>query len=285
MPMDLPIPTSFPFYQELITAIELARQAGDLLLRIHRTGPRQVRTKRTAVDMVTEADTASQALILETLIARFPGHSILAEEEGGERTGQGQGLWLVDPLDGTTNFASRFPIFGVSIALWVDETPVLGVIQDVVRERTYWGARGHGAWLGTPAHLADLPLRVSSTRELNQSLIATGFPYARATLRDNNLAEFNYLMPRVRGVRRAGAAALDLAWVADARLDGYWEAHLSPWDWGAGVLLIQEAGGVVTDYQGNPWRLGRDQMVAGNPYVHEKLLQAVQKARQQAGLP
>ena len=281
---SLPIPTTFPYYDELVTAIDLARRAGDLLLRIHRTGPRQIRTKKTAVDMVTEADTASQNLILETLTTRFPDHSILAEEEGGDRRRGGRALWLVDPLDGTTNFASRFPVFAVSIALWVEDEPVLGVIQDVVRERTYWGARGQGAWMGTPDKLDDLPMRVSQTGELGQSLLATGFPYARATLIDNNLAEFNHLMPRVRGVRRAGAAALDLAWVGDGRLDGYWEAHLSPWDWGAGVLLVTEAGGVVTDYQGQPWRLGKDQMVAANPHLHEKLLTAVQSARRAAGL-
>ncbi len=279
-----PFPTTFAYHAELTTAIELARKAGDLLLHIHRTGPRQVRTKKTSVDMVTEADMASQALILETLTDRFPDHSILAEEEGGDQQHGGRALWLVDPLDGTTNFASRFPVFGVSIALWVDGEPVVGVIQDVVRERTYWGAKGLGAWMGTPAKLDDLPMRVSQTAELNQSLIATGFPYARATLKDNNLAEFNYLMPRVRGVRRAGAAALDLAWVGDGRLDGYWEAHLSPWDWGAGVLLVTEAGGVVTDYAGQSWQLGKDQMVAANPWLHEKLLTAVQIARREAGL-
>ncbi len=282
--LSLPIPDTYAYYEELATAIELARKAGELLLRIHRTGPRQVRTKQTAVDMLTEADTASQALILETLTARFPDHSILAEEEGGNQRRGGRALWLVDPLDGTTNFASRYPVFGVSIALWVDGKPMVGVVQDVVRERTYWAARGQGAWLGTPEKLDDLPMRVSQTRELNQSLLATGFPYVRALTRDNNLAEFNYLMPRVRGVRRAGAAALDLAWVGDGRLDGYWEAHLSPWDWGAGVLLITEAGGVITDYAGEPWRLDRDNMVAANPHLHEKLLAAVQTARREVGL-
>ena len=282
--LSLPIPDTYAYYEELATAIELARKAGELLLRIHRQGPRQVRTKQTAVDMLTEADTASQALILETLTARFPDHSILAEEEGGDQRRGGRALWLVDPLDGTTNFASRYPVFAVSIALWVDGKPMVGVVQDVVRERTYWAARGQGAWLGTPEKLDDLPMRVSQTRELNQSLLATGFPYVRALTRDNNLTEFNHLMPRVRGVRRAGAAALDLAWVGDGRLDGYWEAHLSPWDWGAGVLLITEAGGVVTDYVGEPWRLDSDNMVAANPHLHEKLLMAVQTARREAGL-
>ena len=278
-----PIPTTFDYYPELSTAIDLARKAGDLLLQIHRSGPRQVRTKKTSVDMVTEADTASQALILETLTARFPDYNVLAEEEGGDQQRGSRALWLIDPLDGTTNFASRYPIFAVSIALWVDEEPVLGVIQDVVRERTYWGAKGHGAWLGTPQKLDDLPMRVSRTADLDQSLIATGFPYVRAMTNDNNLAEFNYLMPRVRGVRRAGAAALDLAWVGDGRLDGYWEARLSPWDWGAGVLLVAEAGGVVTDYQGQPWRPGQDQMIAANPHLHAQLLDAIQTARREAG--
>ena len=283
MPITLPVPTTFDYFEELATAIALARQAGDLLLRIHRAGPRRIETKSTAVDMVTEADTASQTLILDALTSRFPHHSILAEEEGGDQHRDGRALWLVDPLDGTTNFASRFPVFAVSIALWVDGEPVVGVVQDVVRERTYWAAKGQGAWMGTPQKLDDLPMRVSSTEELGRSLIATGFPYVRAQTQDNNLAEFNYLMPRVRGVRRAGAAALDLAWVGDGRLDGYWEAHLFPWDWASGVLLIAEAGGVVTDYQGEPWRLGKDQMVAANPHLHEKLLAAVQTARREAG--
>ena len=207
----------------------------------------------------------------------------MAEEEGGDKNSGGRALWLVDPLDGTTNFASRFPVFAVSIALWVEGRPAIGVVQDVVRERTYWAAAGQGAWMATPERLDEARLQTSQTRELNQSLLATGFPYVRATAKDNNLAEFGYLMPRVRGIRRAGAAALDQAWLADGRLDGYWEARLSPWDWAAGVLLMLEAGGVVTDYTGNPWRLGADQMVAANPHLHEKLLSAVQTARREAG--
>ena len=285
MPLSLPLPSTYEYLSELITAIDLAQQAGDLLLHIHRQGPRRIRTKQTGVDMVTEADTASQELILETITSRFPAHSILAEEEGGDQQRGGRALWLIDPLDGTTNFASRFPVFAVSIALWVDEKPVIGVVQDVVRERTFWAAAGQGAWMATPQRVDELRLQVSHTKELNQSLLATGFPYVRATVSDNNLAEFNYLMPRVRGIRRAGAAALDLAWLADGRLDGYWEARLAPWDWGAGVLFIAEAGGVITDYMGESWQLGKDQMVAANPHLHAKLLAAVQTARQQAGFP
>ncbi len=280
---NLPIPATYDYYEELTTAIDLARRAGDLLLEIYRQGPRRIETKQTAVDMLTEADTASQTLILETLASRFPDHDILAEEDGGDKVHGARALWLVDPLDGTTNFASRFPIFAVSIALWVDGRPAMGVVQDVVRERTYWAAAGQGAWIDAPRRLADVRLRVSETSELEQSLLATGFPYVRAISCDNNLAEFDYLMPRVRGIRRAGAAALDQVWLADGRLDGYWEARLSPWDWGAGVLFIQEAGGVVTDYAGDPWRLGVNNMVAANPHLHEKLLHAVQTARREAG--
>ncbi len=283
MPTMLPIPTTFEYYDELSTAIDLARRAGDLLLKIHREGPRRIETKKTSVDMLTEADTASQTLILEALTARFPDHGIMAEEDGGDKNPGGGALWLVDPLDGTTNFASRFPVFAVSIALWVEGRPALGVVQDVMRERTYWAGAGQGAWMGTPQRLDDIRLKVSQTCALDHSLIATGFPYVRAIVRDNNLAEFNYLMPRVRGIRRAGAAALDLAWVADGRLDGYWEARLSPWDWGAAMLFILEGGGVITDYAGEPWRLGFNSMVAANPALHERLLRAVQTARHEAG--
>ena len=283
-PTSLPIPATYPYRTELITAIDLARQAGDLILKIHRSGPRHIRSKKTAVDMVTEADTASQALILETIAARFPDHDIMAEEDGGDRNSGSRAIWLVDPLDGTTNFASRFPIFAVSIAMWVDDKPAIGVVQDVVHERTYWAAAGQGAWMGSPARLDEVQLRVSETKALDHSLIATGFPYVRAETADNNLAEFSYLMPKVRGVRRAGSAALDIAWVADGRLDGYWESNLWPWDWGAGVLMIAEAGGVVSDYEGNPWWFDKNQMIAANPYLHEKLLTAIQKARKDAGL-
>jgi len=285
MPSTLPIPTRYDYYEELTTAIDLAQQAGELLLGIHRSGPRQIRSKKTSVDMVTEADTASQTMILETLTARFPAYDMMAEEDGGDKNTGSRALWLIDPLDGTTNFASRFPVFAVSIALWVDGKPTIGVIQDVVRERTYWAAAGLGAWMGAPTKLDEVKLQVSQTRELDQSLIGTGFPYIRATTQDNNLVEFSYLMPKVRGIRRAGSAALDIAWVADGRLDGYWESNLWPWDWGAGVLLITEAGGVVSDYAGEPWQLDKNQMVAANPSLHEKLLAALQKARSDANLP
>ncbi len=272
---DLPIDASFPHRDALVTALDLARRAGALLLAIHQDGPRRVEHKSTGVDLLTEADLASQALILEGLRTRFPDHVIISEEGGGDQESRGEAVWLVDPLDGTTNFAHRFPIFAVSIALWVSGQPQIGVVQDVVRERTYWAAAGQGAWLD-----GERRLQVSDASELGHSLLATGFPYYRATNPDNNLAEFDYLMPRTRGVRRAGSAALDMAWVADGRLDGYWEAGLSAWDWGAGMLLVTEAGGMFSDYAGEPCRFpeGR-QIVASNGRLHDALLQAIQTAR------
>lgn len=279
MPIELPIAPDFPYREALLTAMTLARQAGDLLLTIHRRGPRRVTTKSTGVDLLTEADLASQELILTELQRRFPDHDILAEEAGGERRDTGRPLWLVDPLDGTTNFAHRFPVFAVSIALWVNGRPQVGVVQDVVRERTYWAAAGQGAWLAD-----ERRLQVSETATLGESLLATGFPYTRATHADNNLAEFNALMPVTRGVRRAGSAALDMAWVADGRLDGYWEPYLAPWDWAAGLLLVTEAGGTVSDYGGGPLHLGSCTIVASNGRLHTALLAAIREARRRAGL-
>lgn len=270
----LAISPSFPHTDALIVAIDLARRAGKLLLDIHQRGPRRVESKSTGVDLLTEADLASQELIVAGLTAAFPHHGLLAEESGDNRAGVSEALWLVDPLDGTTNFAHRFPVFSVSIALWVGGEPQVAVVQDVVRRRSYWAAAGQGAWMDR-----ERRLQVSQTAELGQSLLATGFPYSRAANPDNNLAEFCHLMPRTRGVRRAGSAALDMAWLADGRLDGYWEAGLAPWDWGAGLLLVQEAGGMVSDYGGQPWQMGKKQFVASNGLLHPALVDALQTAR------
>jgi myo-inositol-1(or 4)-monophosphatase len=276
-PAALPIRHDFPYADALTVAIDLAQRAGELLLGIHQAGPRRVQSKSTGVDLLTEADLASQELIVAGLRAAFPDHGLMAEETGADRAAGGE-LWLVDPLDGTTNFAHRFPVFSVSIALWVDGEPQVGVVQDVVRKRSYWAAAGQGAWINL-----ERRLQVSQTAELGQSLLATGFPYSRATNPDNNLAEFCHLMPRTRGVRRAGSAALDMAWLADGRLDGYWEAGLAPWDWAAGLLLVSEAGGVISDYQGRPWQMDKGQFVASNGRLHPALLDAIQTARRMLG--
>ena len=277
-PNRLPIDASFAYLQELITALELAQRAGALLLDIHQRGPTRIEHKASEHDLLTEADLASQELIVSTIRARFPDHGIVAEEEGGSKEGRSEALWFIDPLDGTMNFAHRLPIFAVSIALFVEGIPTVAAVQDVVRERTYWAAVGQGAWMDL-----ERRLQVSNTETLERSLLTTGFPVSSALNADNNLAEFNYLLPRAWGIRRPGAAALDLAWVADGRFDGYWEANILPWDWAAGVLLVTEAGGEVSGYVNDPWRLGMKQIIASNGRIHQALQTAIQTARRQAG--
>lgn len=254
--------------------VDLAREAGGILREGHRRGPQEVRSKGTNVDLVTEVDLASEHLIVNSLRRRFPQDEVYAEESLGTLPEQGR-VWVADPLDGTTNFAHGFPVFAVSIALIADGQPILGVTYDPLREEMFWSVRGQGAWRN--GH----PLRVSRTTEIGQSLLATGFPYDRATNPDNNLAEFSYFMPRTRGVRRAGAAALDMAWLAAGRLDGYWEQGFQVWDAAAGVLMIEEAGGRVTTYSGRAWQPHMRNMVASNgvPALHRELLEGLACAR------
>ncbi len=249
-------------------ALATARQAGQLLREFSRQR-HTVHHKSTGIDIVTEADIASERLIVEAIRARFPDHHILSEEGLGDvqvLAGETSCLWLVDPLDGTVNYAHGYPFWGVSLALADQGQVVMGVTYDPLRDEVFWAERGRGAWCDGKR------MKVSGVSELGDALVATGFAYRRATLTDNNLAEFGALMPRVQGVRRAGAAVLDLAHVADGRLDGYWEMHLNPWDWAAGWLFVEEAGGVVTDMQGQPWFLGATNLVASNGPIHRSLL-------------
>jgi myo-inositol-1(or 4)-monophosphatase len=259
-------------------AIDLARQAGQVLRKYNQNGPGQISAKQSAVDLVTEADLASERLILTALRRQFPGHAILSEESPGELPAS-DAAWVVDPLDGTTNFAHGYPVFCVSLAFFQDSVAQIGVTYDPLRDEMFWGERGRGAWCN------DRLLRVSSASALNQSLLATGFQYDRATNPDNNLAEFNYFMPRTRGVRRSGAAALELAWLAAGRLDGFWEKGLNAWDSAAGQVLITEAGGHITTFNGAVWHPTIRNMVASNGVqsLHHALLSGIATARQ--GLP
>ncbi len=249
----------------LVVALEAAEAGGARLLQRFE-GELHIETKSSAIDLVTEADREAEAIVLERLRTAFPHDAIVAEESGEVATGDGP-CWYVDPLDGTTNFAHRLPHFSVSIGLHARggaeglEGGLLGVVHDPCRGETFFATRGRGAWLRS-ARGADRRLRVSETERLSRSVVCTGFGYDRS--RGGNLAEFGRMMPRVRGVRRLGSAALDLAYVASARLDGYWEYALQPWDWAAGVVLVREAGGVVRTLQGEPWSLrGPSACVAG----------------------
>ena len=263
----------------LAVAVDLAHQAGALLRQIYEQGPKQVQAKQTAVDLVTEADLASQKLLVAGLQAAFPGHAIVAEEAPAALPAAGA-FWAVDPLDGTTNFAHGYPVFSVTLALLVDRVPLLGVTYDPLRDDLYWALQSQGAWRN------GRRLQVSATSDLGQSLLATGFHYDRATNPDNNLAEFSYFVPRTRGVRRAGSAALDLAAVACGWLDGFWEKGLNVWDVAAGVLLIREAGGQVMTYDGRPWQATDRNILVSNGVdaMREAFVSGLAAARKNAEL-
>jgi myo-inositol-1(or 4)-monophosphatase len=236
-----------------------------------------IRTKGSHVDLVTAGDMASEALITQAVVAHFPGHVVYGEETANGRPPAAEWTWVVDPVDGTTNFAHAVPLFAVNIGVAHWGQPVIGVTHDPSSGRTFWAEMGTGAWLRERGQ--DRRLRVSTTAELRRSVLATGFPSDRVTNPDNGLAETNILELQVQGVRRLGSAALDMAWVAAGWLDGFWELRLKPWDCAAGAVLVREAGGLVTDYAGQPWQLDSDTFVASNPALHPALLAAIAAAR------
>jgi myo-inositol-1(or 4)-monophosphatase len=262
-------------------ALDLAERAGQLLLGYQKSGlsSDQVRTKASLSDLVTEADVASEGLILGEIRTRFPGHGIFSEESSSGEPPDVEWLWLVDPLDGTTNFTHRLPIFAVNLALASRGEVVLAVTHDPSAGRTYWAEPGRGAWVRTGSQ--DQRLHVSTAGLLRQSLLATGFPYDRAINPDDNLAEFAALDRRCQAVRRLGSSALASAWVAAGILDGYWEAGIKPWDTAAGSLLVREAGGKISDYRGQPWRLASRSILVSNgqPGVHASILETIAEVR------
>jgi myo-inositol-1(or 4)-monophosphatase len=215
-------------------------------------------------DLVTEADRASERLVVERLRSHFPSHGIVAEEGGGHESSSGY-TWYVDPLDGTTNFAHGFPVFNVTLALEHRGELIAGVIFDPNRSEMFAAERGSGA------HLNNRRIRVSTVKALEESLVATGFPSRKRHL-NINIHFYHQLAMVTHGVRRAGAAALDLAYVACGRLDAFWEYNLNPWDMAAGVLLIEEAGGRCSDMKGNPVDLRGQHVLADNGRIHEEIL-------------
>jgi myo-inositol-1(or 4)-monophosphatase len=216
-------------------------------------------------DLVTEADKYAEAAILEVLQRHVPEHQILAEESGWLGDTTSKYLWAIDPLDGTTNYAHQYPFTAASIGLLIDGVPQVGAIFDPFHQELFRAAAGLGATRDR------LPIRVSQTSELRKSLLVTGFAYDRRETKDNNYAEFCHLTHLTQGVRRAGAASLDLAYVACGRVDGFWERGLSPWDIAAGVVIVREAGGKVTAYDGSPLEIGSGRLLATNGYLHESI--------------
>ena len=261
---------------ELLAAARAAAKAACELLRDAR--PEDVRAKGNPRDLVTEWDLRSEDVIRRVLADRTPGIAVLGEETGpGEGQGEGQGSdrgsepahprWLVDPIDGTVNFAHGLPIWAVSIACEDAGQITAGVVAAPALGWWFEASRGGGARDGGGA-----PLRVSSIARLDHALLTTGFPYDRATRPDNNLAEWAHLQRRAGACRRLGAASLDLCLVARGWMDGYWEKHLHPWDVAAGALIVTEAGGIVTDWTGGRLDLHEPAVVATNGAIHEELI-------------
>ncbi|MDY7016318.1 MAG: inositol monophosphatase family protein [Cyanobacteriota bacterium] len=220
-------------------------------------------------DLVTEADRKSEVAILQILERHVPDHRILAEEAGQLGNADSDYLWAIDPLDGTTNYAHSYPVASVSIALLVRGQPQVGVVYDPFQNELFRAATGLGATLNRR------PMRVSQTEELSNSLLATGFAYDRRETKDNNYAEFCYLTHLTQGVRRAGSASLDMAAVACGRYDGYWERGIKPWDIAAGIVLVEEAGGRVSAYDGSPLQLDSGRILATNGKISAALSRAL----------
>jgi myo-inositol-1(or 4)-monophosphatase len=258
-----------PLY--LATAVEAALAAG----RIQRAWFRSDLTveKKGPIDLVTPADLDVERRFRLLIHERFPAHAVLGEEAGAEAPGAGSRFrWIVDPIDGTTNFAHGIALFCVSIALELDGRTVLGVVYDPMAEELYTAERDAGAWLN------GVPLAVSSRGMLGDALLCTGFPYTVQQVRRRQVATFSAFLGSARAVRRLGSAALDLCYVAAGRLDGFWEEQLHPWDIAAGLLIVAEAGGAVTDYAGAPVDLFRGELVASNGRLHRPMLDVIARA-------
>lgn len=255
---------------------DIAHEAGRILLAGHRRGGRV--HKKGAIDLVTEFDLASEALVRRRMSAAFPTHGLVAEEGGGSPAPDGL-VWYCDPLDGTTNFAHGHFVFSVAIGLADRGVPVAGVVHAPALGLTWRGAVGLGATRN------GVPCAVSNTDALADALVATGFPYDRARDPDHNIAETAWILPKVRGIRRLGSAAIDLALLADGTYDGYWEQKLAPWDVCAGAAIARAAGATLTTYEGAPLALTARRIVASNGRLHEALRREILAARAAHGLP
>ncbi|MBU6468395.1 MAG: inositol monophosphatase [Betaproteobacteria bacterium] len=254
----------------LNTAIKAARRAGSIINRAALDLERLKVAKKGPADYVSEVDRAAEEAIISVLQDAYPDHSFLGEESGS--LGQSEYQWIIDPIDGTTNFIHGFPMYAVSIALSHKGVITQGVIYDPVKNDLFTATRGAGAFLN------ERRIRVSAQTRMEDALIGSGFPYSSMENQERYLRMLAVIMRESAGIRRPGSAALDLAYVAAGRYDGFWELGLKPWDMAAGVLLIQEAGGLVTDLEGEQRYLETGHIVAGTPKIFSQLLSLVTKA-------
>ncbi|MDI6733224.1 MAG: inositol monophosphatase family protein [Planctomycetota bacterium] len=275
-------------------AIRIARKAGRLINNLQ-PAFRRFRTKSTRIDLVTRADHLSEEIIISAISKKFPEHKIISEEQycnqsnssrpgGTIRYPLSANTWIIDPLDGTTNYAHRFPFYCVSVALSQNNNIILGVVYDPNRNELFYATRGKGAYLWSSEFGVRRPhtcqegnrLRVSKTMLLSKSLLATGFPYIIRESPEDNFTNFERFCLRSQAIRRAGSAALDLCYLAAGRLDGFWERELKPWDTAAGALILTEAGGKITDFKGNPYSpFTNTEILASNKYIHQQMLDVI----------
>jgi myo-inositol-1(or 4)-monophosphatase len=254
-----------PLQTYLASAVQAARAAGRIQ-QYHLESELEISTKSSDTDLVTKVDRLCEEAIREILLGHYPDHVVFGEEQG--QLGEARHRWIVDPLDGTLNYAHGFPFYCVSIALELDGLVQLGVVFDSAHNELFSAIRGQGALRN------GVTIQVSQETQLKKALLATGFSYHEKELMEN-LEVFARVHPKVRAIRRPGAAALDLSYVACGRLDGFWELKLNPWDVAAGMLIIQEAGGTVTGPAAEPYSFGNKVVVASNGRIHAKLLNAL----------
>ena len=251
-------------------AESFAREAGQIVRE--GWGRSHTPERKGRIDLVTEYDRRSEALLLERIRARFPDHAILAEESGAHPRRDAPARWVLDPLDGTTNFAHNYPFFAVSVAVEVGGVPAAGAVYDPVRDEMFSAALGRGATLN------GAPARVSTIDRLEDALLVTGFPYDVRERPERVMPAFQAFLQRAQGIRRDGSAALNLCYLAIGRFDGFWEVALSPWDTAAGSLIVLESGGRVTDYAGEAFRLTGAPILASNGRLHAEMLRILDGA-------
>lgn len=252
----------------LETAMTAGRRAGAILTHYARSGFHV--EYKSPINLVTEADHAAEQCVIDCIRAQYPAHGFLAEERGRLDQGSSPYVWIIDPLDGTTNFAHGFPAYCVSIGLEYEGECIVGVVYDPTRDELFSATRGGGA------RLNGHPLHVSKTAILDQALLVTGFAYDIRDTPQNNLDHFVRFALHAQGIRRTGSAALDLCYVAAARFDGFWEVKLNPWDMAAGTVILREAGGHITNFHGETHSLYGQELVASNGHIHSAMLSVIQ---------
>lgn len=224
--------------------------------------------KKGVIDLVTEADLASEKAIIDIIQKTFPGHAVLAEESGAT-AGPTRHEWIIDPLDGTTNYAHHLPEFSLSIAFAIDKEILFGLVLNPVTRELFCATRGQGATLN------GLPVRVSDTKRLGESLLVTGFPYNVRSVIQPLMRRLEKCLLAAQGIRRLGSAALDLCYVACGRFDGFWEQNLAPWDTAAGMLIAQEAGATISDFSNRPYDIGMKEILATNGSIHQEMMEVL----------